>query len=94
MATLRVLMVSGVEELKILQTILLLVSVTEVVQGKDLTKVTAYITRTYMCPQIISIIRHVVFIACATFLFLPESSFVDIYLYVLNISCEIHQIVS
>ncbi len=94
MATLRVLMVSGVEELKILQTILLLVSVTEVVQGKDLTKVTAYITRTYMCPQIISIIRHVVFIACATFLFLPESCFVDIYLYVLNISCESHQIVS
>ncbi len=38
-ATLRVLMVSGIEELKILQTILLLVSVTEVVQGKDLTKV-------------------------------------------------------
>ena len=39
MATLRVLMESSVEELKIVQTILLLVTSTDVVQGKSLAKV-------------------------------------------------------
>ena len=39
MATLRVLMESSVEELKIIQTILLLVTSTDVVQGKSLAKV-------------------------------------------------------
>ena len=38
-ATLRVLMDAGVEELKVLQTILLLVTTTDVVQGKPLSKV-------------------------------------------------------
>ena len=38
-ATLRVLMESSVEELKIIQTILLLVTSTDVVQGKSLAKV-------------------------------------------------------
>jgi hypothetical protein len=38
-ATLRVLMESGVEELKVLQTILLLITTTDVVQGKPLSKV-------------------------------------------------------
>ena len=39
MATLRVLMDASVEELKVLQTILLLVTTTDVVQGKSLSKV-------------------------------------------------------
>ena len=39
MATLRVLMEAGVEELKVLQTILLLVTTTDIVRGKPLSKV-------------------------------------------------------
>lgn len=39
-------MTANVEELKILQTVLLLVSVTEVVQGKDLTKVCTVVCHT------------------------------------------------
>ena len=39
MATLNGLMTAGVEELRIIQTMLLLVTSTDVVQGKSLTKV-------------------------------------------------------
>ena len=42
-STLGVLMESGVEELKVLQTILLLVTTTDVVQGKPLAKVHTYV---------------------------------------------------
>ena len=38
-ATLRLLVEAGMEELKVLQTILLLVTATDVVQGKSLSKV-------------------------------------------------------
>ena len=46
-----VLMESGVEELKVLQTILLLVTTTDVVQGRPLAKVHMYIMYTIINPQ-------------------------------------------
>ncbi len=46
-----VLMESGVEELKVLQTILLLVTTTDVVQGKPLAKVIKNVCKFFFCSS-------------------------------------------
>lgn len=55
-STLGLLMESGVEELKVLQTILLLVTTTDVVQGKPLSKV--HCTPLCLCVCVVCVLLY------------------------------------
>ena len=49
MSTLRLLAESGVEDLKVLQTVLLIITTTDVVQGKPLSKVCVGLCSVCVC---------------------------------------------